>query len=180
MCRRLARKLKIHRRRTCGYRFGNRNRSRSNGNRANHSLDRRRRRDSSASSIKRSCRPSCSIAIAEPSEEIWEAISKLRCAAHRPSASRRPWVSSSACSGNSQRMPTPTSLQEVADYLKSSRPTAVNLAWAVERVVAKAVAASTKRSSPKQINACCCEEAAGHRRGRSRHVPGDRPGRGRA
>jgi len=69
-------------------------------------------------------------------EEIWEAIKKLR-------VRGAPAIGIAAAMGmvlGMQRTPIDgyaQKLRTIADYLKSSRPTAVNLAWAVDRVVAK-------------------------------------------
>ena len=68
-------------------------------------------------------------------EEIWEAIRTLRVAGPRPSAWRPPWAWSLACSSAATaagglRAPT----AEVTDYLRTSRPTAVNLFWALDRM----------------------------------------------
>jgi methylthioribose-1-phosphate isomerase len=64
-------------------------------------------------------------------------------------------------------------LQQAAQALKASRPTAINLAWAVDRVMA--VATSGEFSDPDDLRAILLDEAqriAGRGRGRK---PANRP-----
>ena len=48
-------------------------------------------------------------------------------------------------------------LRDAKDYLATSRPTAVNLFWALERMYKRAL--SEKHKSPKEITACLMEES---------------------
>ncbi|MBP3736667.1 MAG: hypothetical protein J6I56_06565, partial [Lachnospiraceae bacterium] len=69
-------------------------------------------------------------------EEIWEAIRKLRVRG-APAIGVTAGYAMAVLAGRSAAVREETfrrELAELGDYLKSSRPTAVNLAWAVDRM----------------------------------------------
>jgi methylthioribose-1-phosphate isomerase len=90
-------------------------------------------------------------------EEVWEAIRVLR-------VRGAPAIGVAAAMGVVVGMQHHTEaatyakrLNEVADYLRTSRPTAVNLFWAIERLEKKAAPQLTK--SPNQITRALLNEA---------------------
>ena len=93
-------------------------------------------------------------------EEIWEAIRTLR-------VRGAPAIGVAAAMGlvlGMQKIADPTKgtyaqkLREVAEYLKSSRPTAVNLAWAVERML-RTLTPHSEKMPADRLNRLLLDEA---------------------
>ena len=106
---------------------------------------------------------------------------RCACAARRPSASRRPWASSSACSNcrTAARRLRKAPAARSPTYLRTSRPTAVNLFWALDRME-RTCRPHLDELPPTELHAHAARRSPGHRGGRSPHVPGHRRGRRRA
>lgn len=93
-------------------------------------------------------------------EQVWEAIKSLRvrgapaigCAAAYGAVLGLQPVAASA-----NRAECDTRLRDVADYLAESRPTAVNLFWALDRI--RAAASSHRHDSPEQLHRRLLDEA---------------------
>lgn len=93
-------------------------------------------------------------------EEIWEAIRSLR-------VRGAPAIGIAAAMGivlgmqklpDQQRGSYARRLSEVADYLRSSRPTAVNLFWAIGRMV-RTIEPHLEQHAPAQLNRLLLQEA---------------------
>jgi methylthioribose-1-phosphate isomerase len=83
-------------------------------------------------------------------ESVWEAIRSLR-------VRGAPAIGVAAAYGVVLGLQQSTGVQEVCDYLANSRPTAVNLFWALDRMRRKAE--SLRGSPPLQIAQALLEEA---------------------
>ena len=92
-------------------------------------------------------------------EEVWEAIKVLRVRGCRPSA----WPPRWDRRGDAE-LPRPQPrrlsqrLKEVTDFLRTSRPTAVNLFWALDRME-RCVAGFTEDRSPEELTRKLLDEA---------------------
>ena len=89
-------------------------------------------------------------------KQMWDAIRRLVIRGIRPSASppRSALISASECLRRSQCRPLLAS-DEVCDYLATSRPTAVNLFWALDRI---RNASPTNNPTPPSIKQSLLDE----------------------
>ena len=131
-----------------------------------------------ACSTRRCYRPSLEYRDCRTVEEIWEAIRTLR-------VRGAPAIGIAAAMGvvlGMQHLRSPDRgayaqrLREAIDYLRTSRPTAVNLFWALDRMQRR-VHGFTEQWPPRPPDALAPGRGPGDRRGGPPNVPGDRCGR---
>ena len=105
----------------------------------------------------------CRSASARPCDEVWEAIKRLqRARERRPSGSPRPTVWCWDCSRPVSRGPCrlcSSSWNRSSSYLESSRPTAVNLFWALRRMRDRAAPLRRHACRPPKFMHALLEEA---------------------
>jgi methylthioribose-1-phosphate isomerase len=92
-------------------------------------------------------------------EEVWHAIKRL-------AVRGAPAIGVAAAYGVCVGVNEGRDVNEVCDYLATSRPTAVNLFWALERMRSAA-----SRGGPRPRGKCCSHTRAGTPRLASRNTP---------